>query len=156
MTNDRQSESNEATADGRALKICTLLDHPRLTRTNYESICTFLQRYNQNSTTFLARAKQITSESLSTEAVKPVNHKLCVKVKFLKFSIALELIRDATHHDTVTDQEVRCNESKDLVTLDKLDKLVQTKLSSDMKNFNATALYKICLRIITCYSREID
>lgn len=145
MTNGRASESSAATTSVKAAEVGISLDHPRLVHTDPESIRTFLRRYDQYSTTVLARAKQITSEALSTEAINPVDLKFCVDVEFLESSIALGFISNATDYDTLKDQDVRefleerCKESKETVTLDQLDKLVQNKLRTDMKNNNATA-----------------
>lgn len=121
------------------------LDHPRLIRTDPESIRSFLRRYDQYSTTVLARANQLTKDNLTSEAIRPVELKFCVDAEWLESRIALGFLKEATDYATLTDDQVRafldkrCKESKKTVTLEQLDRIVAQKLRTNMGNRDAEA-----------------
>lgn len=97
MTN----KPSAATTSVKAEEVSTSLDDPHLLETYPESARTFLLRYNHYSTTVLARSKQITTDSLSTEAIKPVDLKFCVDPEFLESSIALGFIPNAVDYEKI-------------------------------------------------------
>lgn len=134
----------------KAAHVSLSVDHPRLLSTDAESIRTFLRRYDQYYNTVLSRARQLPTSSSSAgtstlEAVRPVDLKFCVDVEFLTSSIALGFIPDADDFNTVTDEQVRdfldsrATESKETVTLNGLNDIVQRELRTDMRNKNAKA-----------------
>lgn len=59
----------------RATEVGISLDHPRLSKTDPESIRAFLRRYDQYANTVLAKAKQLKSSMLTTESIKPLDLK---------------------------------------------------------------------------------
>lgn len=121
------------------------VDHPRLLETDPEAIRVFLRTYDQYSNEVRSRAKQLGSSSSSSEPVRPVDFKFCVNVEFLESSIALGFITGAKDYDSLTDEQVRhfltkrAEESKEAVTLDKLDEIVGRELRTNMRNTNALA-----------------
>lgn len=121
------------------------LDHPRLIRTDPASIRSFLRRYDQYSTTVLARAKQLTNESLTQEAIRPVELKFCVDAEWIESRIALGFITEAQDYASLTDEIIRAfldkrsAESKKTISLAQLDNIVKHKLRTNMANHDAEA-----------------
>lgn len=77
---------------------------------------------------------------MRTRTVRPVSLKLCVDVEYVKSSLLLGLIPDApTDYDDFTDEvlrafpEKKAQESKETISLNKLDKIVQEELRMNMK-----------------------
>lgn len=139
-----KNEPSAATTSVKTSEVGISLDHPPLVKTDPEFKRPLLRRFDQYSTTTLALVKQITTDSLSTEVIKPVGLKFCVDPEFLQSSIALGLVSNAVDCEILANHYVcelldeRCKESKETVTLDQLDKLVQNWLRTDMRNSNAT------------------
>lgn len=132
----------------KAAQVNISLDHPRLVNTDPESIRKFLRRYDQYTNTVLARAKQLStdaSSTVTTESVRPVDLKFCVDVEYLESCMALGFIDTATDYNSLTNEDVRkvlddrCRESKEVLTMESLDVIVERELRTDMKNTNATA-----------------
>lgn len=121
------------------------LDHPRLLETDPEAIRVFLRTYDQYANEVLARAQQLGTGSSSNEPVRPVDLKFCVNVEFLESSIALGFITGANDYKSLSDElvrtflEQRAEESKEVVTLEKLDEIVSRELRTNMRNTNASA-----------------
>lgn len=91
----------------KAAVVAILLEHPRLTHTEPEEICSFLRRYDQYSTTVLARARQMTAGSITMEDRKPVDLTGCVDVEFLESNIALVFIIGAPTYEYLINAHVR-------------------------------------------------
>lgn len=77
--------------------------------------------------------------------MRPVDLKFCMDVDFLESSIDLGFITNDTSYEDLTDEQVRAfvetrsADSKEVVTLEKLDKIVKNELRTNMKNSNAKA-----------------
>lgn len=90
-------------------------------------------------------ARQRFIGAAGTEPMKPVDLTFCVDVEFLESSIALRFIGDAISYKKHTDTQVRkffegrTNDSKEVVTLEALDKIVKDELRTNMKNNDAKA-----------------
>lgn len=52
----------------------------------------------------LARARQLTTDKLTTEAIQPVELKFCVDVEWLELRVALGFITEATDYAALTDK----------------------------------------------------
>lgn len=76
-------------------KIGISLNNPPLKNTEPEALCSFLCNYDQYSSTVLALTRQLTTDTLTIEATKPVDFKFCVDIPFLESNIALGFISDA-------------------------------------------------------------
>lgn len=130
MTENAESSSFEAA------EICIALRHPRLLKTSADSIRRFMRKYDQHATVILAHANQLSTTTLTSEAAKLFNHKFWIEVQFLEPAIALGCLPDVTTYEEAIDvqicvfRESLCDNSKEIVTLEQLDKLVQQKLST--------------------------
>lgn len=137
--------SKASPATTKSAPVTITLDHPRLLETDPEAIRIFLRTYDQYANEVRSRAQQLGSSSSSTEPVRPVDLKFCVDVEFLESSIALGFITDAPDYKSLTDEQVRnflskrAEESKEVVTLEKLDGIVSRELRTNMRNTNAAA-----------------
>lgn len=120
------------------------VEHPRLLETDADYIQTFLRKYDQYCYEVSSRARQISGTD-AAEPVSPVEIKFCVDVDFLGSSIDLGFIDGADSYDTITSDlvrsflESRAKESKEIITLKKLDKIVAEELRMNMWNTDATA-----------------
>ena len=125
--------------------VATSVDHPRLTATDASSIRVFLRSYDSYVTEVQERARQIVDSSVSTEPVKPVNLKFCVDAEWLESTVALGFIEPIDTVEQLTDERFRAyldskaEESKEVVSLSKLDELVSQELRTDMRDANATS-----------------
>lgn len=124
--------------------VSTSVNHPRVVRTDPESVRVFLRQYDQYSKEVIARASQISaSGTVPTEAVRPVNITFCVDPEYLESAIALDLISDVESESELTDTVLRsylerkAEESKESVNLDALDMIVERDLHMDMTDRNA-------------------
>lgn len=119
-------------------------DHPYLTEIYFASIRTFLRKYDQCVNEIVSRARQFNEDS-ETERGRPVDNKFCNDVDFLDSSIDLDFIKHELSYDTTRDQEERAfpeerpKNSRESMTVDKLDKLVANELRTNMKNSNTIA-----------------
>ena len=147
-SNQTASESAITTGTEKSVPISITVSHPRLVETDAESIRTFLRKYDKYCHEIRSRALQIAGGSGAADAVKPIDLKFCIDVEYLESSIALGFIPGVDSYETLTDTEVRnflnsrAVESKEVVTLDKLDKIVDGELRTNMRNNNATARMK--------------
>lgn len=120
------------------------LDHPRLINTEPESIRSFLLIYDQYISTFLARSRQLTPDTLEIEAIKPVDLNVFMDVEFLDSNIALWFIPDAIKYEDLTNIKLRqfledlCKKSKETIALEKLDTVLKHKLLTKLRNKNET------------------
>ena len=125
--------------------VATSVDHPRLTATDASSIRVFLRSYDSYVTEVQERARQIVDSSVSTEPVKPVNLKFCVDAEWLESTVALGFIEPIDTVEQLTDERFRAyldskaEDSKEVVSLSKLDELVSQELRTDMRDANATS-----------------
>lgn len=93
------------------------LDNLRLVHMHPGSIRAFFLKYDEYTHAVLARTRQLTSASLTTEAITLINLKYCVAVAFLKANIGLGFL-EANSYDDRTDEvlttflEERCGGSK--------------------------------------------
>ena len=115
-----------------AVSVC----NPRLIQTDPASIRTFLKEYDQYSQTVISRAKQLQSSSegsstATTEAVLPMELKyfidsmhftMCIDLGFKDVVISFEVMID---RQLRTYLECESKESKDAVTLEGVDELVE-------------------------------
>lgn len=86
----------------------TLVDHPRLTKTDTLSIRTFLRAYDQYSKKIQDRARQLVGKSVvSTEAVTPVHLNVCVDLEWIESLIDLGFMEDVTSYDVLTEELLR-------------------------------------------------
>lgn len=133
------------------------IEHPRLTETDAASIRTFLQKYEQYRYEVTSRTHLI-SGSDQTKTVRPVDIKFCVDMELLESPIDLGLIPGAASYNKITNEQVRCflddrlKESKETITLTKLDKIFKEELYTNMRSTDATArmqdLFAQCQTIV--------
>lgn len=122
------------------------VSHPRLLRTDSESVRVFLRLYDQYVREIASRSKQLTvSGSISTEPIRPVNIKYCVDPEIIESALALGFIEGHSNYDKLPESKLRAylekkaEESKEAVNLDTLDSIVRTELKMDMSDSNATS-----------------
>lgn len=119
-------------------------DDPYLTETDAASIGMIIQKYDQYVNEVHSRRRQITGDH-ETEIGFPVNIKFRFDVDSVGLSIDPRFTKDALSYDTINDEQLRAilekreKESKEIVTLDKLDKLVANELGTNLKKAKATA-----------------
>ena len=86
-----------------AATVTASVNHPRLHRTDPESIRTFLKLYDQHKEEVLSGAEQITGACTTTnEAARPINIKYCVDPDWLESLITLGFIDDVTSIEALT------------------------------------------------------
>lgn len=162
MTNNNASSSQAAASVSiqSASVISTSVNHPRLLRTDAESIRIFLRLYDQYKDEVSARALQLTDNGSSTEAVRPVNLKFCVDADWLESAVTLGFINDAESVDEVTDSilreylDTKAEASKDTVTVDSIDALVDKELKMDMSDRSATSRMEALFAMYTTMLRR--
>lgn len=144
-TGDSASASSASMVIYKIAPISITVDHPRLLETDGESICVLLRKYYQYANMVKNHARQQVSATSTTEPVRPVDFKSCVDVDFLESMIALGFIAEVNSYDELTDTklcvflEERAKKANDVVTIDMLDKIVQSAVRTNMKNSNAKA-----------------
>lgn len=94
------TSQDESITTRSAQYVSTTVAHPRLDRTDAESVQWFLKLYYQYLNEVKARERQL-GDGLTTEASKPVDLKYCVDVDVRKSSISLGLIDSAKDYDTL-------------------------------------------------------
>lgn len=94
---------HEASSSVKAAEIGISFDHPRLLKTSPEAIWSFLRKYDQYATAVLSRANQLSSPTLTMEAMKSVDLKFCIDVEFLESAIALGFLPDVQKFEEATD-----------------------------------------------------
>lgn len=93
----------------------------------------------------LSRARELTTEFLTAESIKPVELNFFLDSEFLGSLIALGFVKESKRYATLTYEQVRAflenlsKESKTTVSLDQLDRLVKQNFRTKMKNKNANA-----------------
>lgn len=128
-----------------AVAVHISLDHPRLIRTEPASIRSLFRRYDQYSTTIIARAKRLTDKSLTQGANQLVELNFCDDAEWLESHIPLDFITETEDYASLTDEifrpflEKRWAESKKTISLEKFDKIVKQKLRINMANHDAEA-----------------
>lgn len=140
---DMYAPTSTTTAGVRTAPFAISVEHPRLICTDAESVRTFLRKYDQYVSELTSRARQLNKCTNVSEPVRAVELKFCVDVDFIESSITLGFVENATSYEKLTDEQLRTflegrvQESKDVVTLDTLDKIVKNRLHTDMRNTNA-------------------
>lgn len=124
--------------------ITSSVDHPRLSKTDATSIRKFLRSYDQYAKEIEERARQhMKDDSFSGEAVTPVHLKFCVDAEWIESLIELGFIDKISSYDDLTDNDLReyleekATESKEVLTLERLDKIAANNLRIDMTDINA-------------------
>lgn len=147
MTDFKPSTSEAC--DHTSKYLTTSVGHPRLEKTDAASIRRFFLKYDQYKNEIVERAKQLTlSNSISTEAIKPVNLKFCVNAEWIESLIALSFIGGVTDYKDLEDNTLReylekeSEESKEVINLDTLDEIVKKELKTDMSDSNAKSLIR--------------
>lgn len=114
--------------------VATIPDQPRLTKTNSIAIHAFLREYDQYAREVNKIALQISGEDvLSTDISRPVQLKFCVNSEWLESVIHLRFIKGVTKYGDHTDNQLqmypisKTESTKDVVTIDMLDKFVEDK-----------------------------
>lgn len=122
----------------------TSVNHPRLSKTDAASICTFTREYDQYAKEIEERARQLVGEhEISTEAVTPVHLKYCVDYEWIESVLDLGFIDGVTSYNDLNDEKLRAyltekaKESTEVVTLDVLDKIVANQLQMNMEDNDA-------------------
>lgn len=116
------------------------VEHPFLKATSAASIRTFLRAFDQYAREVQERAHQVFDSELSSEAVIPVHLKFCFDSKWIELLIDLEFLKEVSSYNGLMDDilrkylEKKSQKSKELVTLDIQDDLVQKKLRINMSN----------------------
>lgn len=134
------------TAATKATSVLLTLDHPRLLKTDGESVQIFLEKYDQYSNEVVALEKHPQTESATSETVNSVSIKIYVETEYLESSIALDFIFDSKSYKDLTDQQVRdfletrLFELREAVNLERFDEIVHRELQKkNMKNTSGTA-----------------
>lgn len=104
----------------------------------------FLRLYDQYAREVNKRARQLVADDfVSAEVVNPVRLKYCVDSEWLESLIELEFIPDVTSYDELQDSHIgsyldgKAEESKEVMTISVLDKLVENELRIDMSDKDA-------------------
>lgn len=123
--------------------VSTTVDHPRLLKTDSAAIRSFLRSYDQYAKEVEERARQLSRHTVVTEPISPVHLKFCVDADWIESLLTLGFIADTSSYEDLTDEllrsylEKKAEESKEVVTIDTLDKLVEDKLRIDMTDSDA-------------------
>lgn len=124
--------------------VATAVDHPRLPAADALSIRAFLRLYDQYATEIKECAYQfVAQDTVTTELINPVSLKFCVDAEWLEATISLSFIDRVTSVDTLIEHRLRSYlaskaiESKQVVTLVKLDDIVSQELCINMREGNA-------------------
>lgn len=143
---DKDATARSAYATQQASFVSTSVNHPRLIRTDAESIRIFLSAYDQYAKEVSTRALQLLSTGTATsEAVRPVNLKFCVDAEYLQSTIDLGFIDDVDSYDNLNDDVLRAylykkgEECKESVNLSTFDSIISKELKMDMSDKNATS-----------------
>ena len=149
MTSKGETSSSNVTSDVHSDStsyVATSVSHPKLLTISPAAIRAFLKNYDAYCRTVIARAKQLQvdgTSSRTTEAVSPVDIKYCVDAQYLTSAIALGLIDGVSSYDELDNITLRryldekSKESKEAISLDSLDEIVERELFMDMKNRHA-------------------
>lgn len=118
----------------------------------------FLQAYDQYVAEIQERARQLVAKKLiTTEAVSPANLKFCADPEWLELTIALRFIDDVETVKKLTDNQLRkildskAEESKEGITLEKLDTIVKQELGINTQGTNATSKPRTSSSSITLF-----
>jgi len=136
--------SHASVAASTAPSVTTLVSHPRLLRTDADSIRVFLRLYDQYCCEVVARVQKITqSGTVMTESVRPVNLKYCVDPEYLESVIALGFLKDVDDYESLSDETLRsylddkAKQCEEAATLDSLEKVVGAELQMYMTDPDA-------------------
>lgn len=138
----------------RTALVSTTVEHPKLLRFDPESIRVFLRLYNQYKNELMSRNSQMSSEN-STDRPKPIELKFCVDAGYLESLIDLELIKNCSSYEDLTDAVLKTYlESEAEVEsktsgIEKLDELVEKNLRMDMRNPSCMSRMK---DLFVCYN----
>lgn len=123
--------------------VSTTVNHPHLQTADASSIRVFLCAYDQYVAELQERACQLVGQNaVSTEAVKPVSLKFCVDAEWLESTFALGFINNVTAVEDLTGSEQRghlmckARESKKVLSLENLDRIVSQELRTNMRDTN--------------------
>lgn len=81
---------------------------------------------------------------MNTEAVQPVDLKSCFSFKLIDPKISLDIITHTEDYETPSDKQVQAfidegfQESKEIVTIEKVDEILDKELRRIMRNKNST------------------
>lgn len=124
--------------------VATAIDHPRLIKADAASIRSFLLAYDAYVREVTERARQLTGPDFtSTELTTPVRLQFCVDQEWLESIIDLGLITGVDTFSALSDSTLReylslkAEESREVITMEKLDKLVQDELHINMADKDA-------------------
>ncbi len=88
--------------------LSTTIDHPKLLKTDAESVRVFLRLYDQYVNEVRSRAQQLGGDkSAALEIARPVNLKFCVDAEFLESAISLGFIPGATSYEELDEKTLR-------------------------------------------------
>lgn len=140
---DDVASTSKPTSTGSKL-VGNVLEHFRLTGTDAASIRVFLRSFDQYVNKVTERAKQLVNTDVpSAEIVSPVCLKFCIDPEWLESLIALDFIPRVKSFESLSDNTLmsyldgKAKESKVVVTLETLDKLVSKNLRTNMADTNA-------------------
>lgn len=77
-----KSSTSPSTPAGQSYSVSVTVDLPNLTRVDPESICRFLNLYDQYAQEVIARSKELDMNVLGTEAARPIDLKYFVNMKY--------------------------------------------------------------------------
>ena len=97
MSASHSSDVSPSVSTHGASFVATSVNHPKLLRSDGESICVFLRLYDQYANEVKGRAQKLTAtESSSTEAIRPFNLKFCVDPEYIESALLLVSSREST------------------------------------------------------------
>lgn len=141
---NRATRGSASASTATTAQFTLTVEHPCLTETDAASIPVFLRKYDQYSHELLLRARQIATPE-DEDPVRPIDIKYCVDGDLLESSIDLGFIPGAESYKTSTSEQVRsfldsrATESKNTITLARLEKIVEDELRTNMRHTDATA-----------------
>lgn len=118
------------------------VEHPLLTKTDAFSITSFLRRYEHYLSRILKRDEQVKSTGIVTVDVISPGDLFCFNAEWLLSLMALGFIDDIRMYDTLTHTERCCfiesrAEKKDVVSLEKIEKIVKNWQCTNMADCDA-------------------
>lgn len=146
MTNPNEPSHSKDLSNLQTSNMAMSVPNPFLRQTEPASIRAFFRQYDQYCRTVIAHAKKLHHadgpSTTTTEAVLPMQLKYYVDAQHFTSCIALDFIDDVTSFGDMTGEQLRAylnseeEESKEAVTLEILDELIEKKLGMNMDNKN--------------------
>lgn len=134
--------------------LATSVDHPRLTKTDAETIRTFL-RYNQYEKKVKERTHQLVAEVIvANENVLPARLKFCMDPEYLESSLVLGFIEDDANFDDLKETFLRSFlnsktiEEMSTVTIDSIGTIVESQLYMNLADSSAKSRMQ---NLFVCY-----